>query len=144
MQVRLALVQLDAVSREVDRRLEEVAPGERAEGAVRVLQAERGAGDRAGGSADVEDLGRAAAEVHVHAVHVREVAVVEAEPGDGDEEVVDPVERSRARWTSMNPPEPGPVSGLSATQETSAAPTAASTAFPPAASTSAPACAVSG
>ena len=90
MQVRLALVQLDAVSRELDRWLEEVAPGERAEGAVRVLQPERGAGDRAGGSADVEDLGRAAAEVHVHAVHVREVAVVEAEPGDGDEEVVDP------------------------------------------------------
>src|SRR5256885_13016675 len=54
------------------------------------------------------------------------------------------VDRSRARWTSMKPPEPGPVSGLSATQETSAAPTAASTAFPPAASTSAPACAVSG
>src|SRR6476661_2153794 len=44
----------------------------------------------------------------------------------------------------MKPPAPGPVSGLSATQETSAAPTAASTAFPPAPSTSAPACAVSG
>src|SRR6476660_6382097 len=44
----------------------------------------------------------------------------------------------------MNPPAPGPVSGLSAIHETSAAPTAASTAFPPAARTSAPACAVNG
>ena len=34
----------------------------------------------------------------------------------------------------MKPPAPGPVSGLSATQETSAAATAASTAFPPASS----------
>src|SRR5438128_6742998 len=44
----------------------------------------------------------------------------------------------------MNPPAPGPVRVLSATQETRAAPTAASTAFPPSRSTLAPASAVSG
>jgi hypothetical protein len=51
---------------------------------------------------------------------------------------------SRARWTSMKPPAPGPVSGLSATQETKAAATQASTAFPPSARIRAPAAAVSG
>src|SRR5581483_8643390 len=49
-----------------------------------------------------------------------------------------------ASWKSRNPPPPGPVSGLSHTQATAAAATAASTAFPPARSTSAPAPAVSG
>src|SRR5215203_6797717 len=44
----------------------------------------------------------------------------------------------------MNPPAPGPVSGLSVTQETNAAAMHASTAFPPWASTLAPASAVSG
>src|SRR5712691_1877919 len=44
----------------------------------------------------------------------------------------------------MNPPEPGPVSGLSATQETNAAATAASMAFPPSARMRAPASAVRG
>ena len=34
---------------------------------------------------------------------------------------------SDARWTSMKPPAPGPVSGLSATQETNAAAMQAST-----------------
>ena len=43
----------------------------------------------------------------------------------------------------MNPPAPGPVSGLSVTQETNAAAMQASTAFPPSASTWAPASAVS-
>src|SRR5919197_5965553 len=44
----------------------------------------------------------------------------------------------------MKPPAPGPVSVLSATQETKAAAMHASTALPPSASTSAPASAVSG
>src|ERR1700681_1977886 len=44
----------------------------------------------------------------------------------------------------MNPPEPGPVSGLSVTAAANAAATQASTAFPPASSTCAPACTVSG
>src|SRR5215211_4776254 len=44
----------------------------------------------------------------------------------------------------MNPPPPGPVSGLSVTQETNAAAMQASTALPPARSTSAPASAVRG
>ena len=43
----------------------------------------------------------------------------------------------------MKPPAPGPVRGLSATQETNAAAMQASTAFPPSASTRAPASAVS-
>ena len=43
----------------------------------------------------------------------------------------------------MNPPPPGPVSGLSATHDAKAAAMHASTAFPPSASTRAPACAVS-
>src|SRR4051794_6855297 len=51
---------------------------------------------------------------------------------------------SDARWTSMKPPAPGPVSGLSATQETKAAAMQASTALPPSARISAPVCAVSG
>ena len=52
--------------------------------------------------------------------------------------------RSRARWTSRKPPPPGPVSGLSATQETNAAAMQASTAFPPSARIRAPASAVEG
>src|SRR5262245_8816091 len=44
----------------------------------------------------------------------------------------------------MKPPAPGPVSGLSATQDTQAAATHASTALPPASSTCAPASAVHG
>src|SRR5262245_29914435 len=44
----------------------------------------------------------------------------------------------------MKPPAPGPVSGLSVTQETKAAAMQASTALPPSARMSAPACAVSG
>ena len=51
---------------------------------------------------------------------------------------------SRASWTSMNPPPPGPVSGLSHTHDVNAAATHASTAFPPSRSTLAPAAAVSG
>ena len=42
----------------------------------------------------------------------------------------------------MNPPAPGPVSGLSATHEANAAAMQASTALPPSASARAPACAV--
>ena len=49
-----------------------------------------------------------------------------------------------ASCTSMNPPPPGPVSGLSHTHDTNAAATHASTAEPPASSTRAPACAVNG
>src|SRR5207244_5035004 len=56
VQVRLAVVQLDTVSRQVDRRLEEVAPGKCPEGAVRVLESQGSAGDSAGSGPDVEDL----------------------------------------------------------------------------------------
>src|SRR5438046_809357 len=44
----------------------------------------------------------------------------------------------------MNPPPPGPVSGLSTTQDANAAAMHASTALPPSSSTEAPASAVSG
>ena len=44
----------------------------------------------------------------------------------------------------MKPPPPGPVSGLSTTQEAKPAAMQASTAFPPSASTVAPTSAVSG
>ncbi len=56
---------------------------------MRCLQADRGAWDSAGGGADVEDLGRAAAEVDVDAVHLGEVALFQAQARDGDEEVED-------------------------------------------------------
>src|SRR5581483_9119166 len=49
-----------------------------------------------------------------------------------------------ASCTSRKPPPPGPVSGLSHTQDTAAAATHASTALPPSRSTRAPASAVSG
>ena len=52
--------------------------------------------------------------------------------------------RPSAGRTSANPPAPGPVSGLSVTQDANAAATQASTAFPPSSSTRAPACGVSG
>src|SRR5206468_8989215 len=56
VQVRLAVVELDAVACRLDRRREQVTPRQAAERAVRGLQAKRGAGDRAGGGADVEAL----------------------------------------------------------------------------------------
>src|SRR5439155_9996876 len=82
-------VEHDAVACELDRGLEEVAPRELAEGAVRCLQADRGAWNCTGGGTDVEDLGRAAAEVDVDAVHLDQVARLQAEARNGDEEVED-------------------------------------------------------
>ncbi len=54
------------------------------------------------------------------------------------------VRRSRAVWTSMNPPPPGPVKGLSVTHEANPAATQASTAFPPRSRVRAPTSAVRG
>ena len=54
------------------------------------------------------------------------------------------VRRSRAVWTSMKPPPPGPVSGLSVAHEAKPAATQASTAFPPRSRTRDPTSAVSG
>ena len=51
---------------------------------------------------------------------------------------------SPGAWTSMKPPAPRPVSGLSVTNEVKTAATAASTALPPSRRTAAPASAVSG
>ena len=97
MQVRLAGVELDAVACQLDRRPEEVTPRQPAERLVRRLEPERRAGHRTRGGADVEDLRRAAAEVDVHAIHVRELALVEPEPGHGDEEVEAPAWSGRGR-----------------------------------------------
>ncbi len=54
------------------------------------------------------------------------------------------VVRSRARWMSMNPPPPAPVSDDSVTHDAKQAAIAASIALPPARKTSAPTCAVTG
>src|SRR5262249_53180953 len=88
VQVRLSLVELHAVARELDRRLEELAPRQAPERAVRGLEPERRARDRTRRRADVEPLRRAAAEVDVDVIHAAERAPV-AEPGDGDEVVED-------------------------------------------------------
>ena len=61
VQIGLGRVELDAVAGELDRRRDELAPGQRAERAVRLLEAGERARHRARGSADVEDLRRAAA-----------------------------------------------------------------------------------
>src|SRR5712691_6582132 len=89
MQVRLAVVQLDAVPRKLDRRREQVAPRQLAERLLRGLETDYGAGHSTRGGADVEDLRRAAAEVHVHPIHLRELTHLQPEPGDGDEEIED-------------------------------------------------------
>ncbi len=65
-------------------------------------------------------------------------------PGTATKKSSTRVDPSRARWTSMKPPAPGPVSGLSATQEVKPAAIQASTALPPSARILAPASAVSG
>src|SRR5262249_40862480 len=65
-------------------------------------------------------------------------------PGAVTKKSASRVAPSRARWTSMKPPAPGPVSGLSVTPAAKAAATHASTAFPPSARARAPACAVGG
>jgi hypothetical protein len=65
-------------------------------------------------------------------------------PGTATKQSKTRVERSLARCTSMKPPAPGPVSGLSVTHEANDAAMHASTAFPPSARTRAPASAVNG
>ena len=56
-----------------------------------------------------------------------------ARPGTATKKSSSSVRASPARWTSRNPPPPGPVSGLSQIHETAAAAMHASTALPPAA-----------
>src|SRR5439155_13732635 len=86
VQVRLPVVELDAIARELDRGLEEVTPRQASERLVRGLKPECGAGNRAGRGADVKALRRAAAEVDVDVFHQGELGVV-AEARDRDEEV---------------------------------------------------------
>ncbi len=88
VQVRLPVVELDAIARELDRGLEEVTPRQASERLVRGLEPECGAGNRAGRGADVKALRRAAAEVDVDVFHQGELGVV-AEARDRDEEVED-------------------------------------------------------
>ena len=89
VEVRLGSVQLDAASRELDRGREQLAPRERPEGAVRLLQPGRGSGDGARRGADVEDLIRVA-EGDVDVVHRAALVGFEAAAGDVDEEVEQP------------------------------------------------------
>src|SRR5215216_4796275 len=65
-------------------------------------------------------------------------------PGTATKKSSRRVVRSRARWMSMNPPPPAPVSGDSATHDAKHAATAASIALPPSLSTRAPTSAVTG
>src|SRR5262249_58522910 len=95
VQVRLPRVELHAVARELDRGLEELAPRQPPERAVRRLEPERRTGDRTRGRADVKPLRRAAAEVDVDLMHPARLALV-AEAGDGREEV----DHARALVTS--------------------------------------------
>jgi hypothetical protein len=89
VQVGLRAVQLDSLARELDRRREELAPRERPECAVRLLEPGRRAGDSARRGSDVEDL-RRIAEGHVDVVHGRTVVCGKATAGDVDEEVEQP------------------------------------------------------
>ena len=144
VKVRLRPRQLDPASRELDRRREQLLPRPRPVDAVDVLEPRGRARDRARGRADAEDL-RRLDELDVDLLHLpRRRAPSARAPGIVTKKSTSRLVRSRARWTSMNPPPPGPVTGLSTTQETNAAAMQASTALPPSASTRAPASAVRG
>ena len=65
-------------------------------------------------------------------------------PGEETKKSASRVERSRARWMSMNPPAAGLVRKLSQTAAANTAATQASTALPPSSSMRAPARALSG
>jgi len=91
VQVRLRPRQLDAGPRELDRRLQQLPPGQAAVRPVHGLEAERGAGHRARRLADPEHLRRlaVAAEADVDRVHLRAARPRQAEPRSRDEEVGD-------------------------------------------------------
>src|SRR5262249_24908688 len=86
VEVRLLTSELEAVIGELDRRLDETRPRERAERAVRRLEPRRAPGHGARSRTDVEDLCGFAVEVHVDRLHLRRRPGA-AEPGSRDEEV---------------------------------------------------------
>ena len=138
-------VEGDAGAGELDGRRDQLGPGEVRVAAVRGRQPRGHPRHGDGGRADVEDLGRALVEGDVDRQHLAPRALEDSPfPGTATKKSSRLSIPSRARWTSMKPPPPGPVSGLSATHETNAAAMHASTAFPPSARIRAPASAVSG
>src|SRR5437588_327780 len=74
----------------LDRRPEQVPPGQCPVRTMRLLEAERGARNRTRGRADPEHLGRPAGEVDVHLLHLPRRGAMEAEPGHRHEEVEHP------------------------------------------------------
>src|SRR5206468_3685963 len=92
MQVGLRPGQLDAAAGELDRRLQQHGPRERAVRAVGGLEAGCRARDGAGGDADAEDLVvlGAAAEADVDGLHLAAAGTAASEPRNGDEEVEQP------------------------------------------------------
>ena len=145
VEVRLRRRQLDARSRAGSiAGATQLLPRPRPVDAVRLLEPGGRARDRARGRADAEDLRRLGRSRPRRAPSRRAARRRSPRPGIATKKSTSRLVRSRARWTSMNPPPPGPVSGLSTTQETNAAAMQASTALPPSASTRAPASAVSG
>ncbi len=146
VQVRLRPGELDAVAGELDRRLQELAPGQPSVARVQRLEPGRRSRHGARSRADPEDLGRLA----VPAECRRRLRASVAASGDGRPRPGVATKKSASRGgrrspgtTSAKPPAPGPVSGLSVTQAANPAATQASTAFPPSSSTRAPAAAVS-
>ena len=139
-----ARVEGDSGARELDRRGKQLAPGEgrvpavpsRARRAPRARRRQPGRRGRPGSCArrTIASTGTASA-----ARPGRQPC-----PGTAAKKSSRPSILPFARWTSMKPPPPGPVSGLSATQETKAAAMQPSTALPPSARIRAPASAVSG
>ena len=137
VQVRLRPRQLDAVAGELERRLRAAAAraairrrGARPRGPA--TRARHGAGGRCRSGRPASSRCRSRRR---RPPSRRRLARAARAPARRRRSRSSRVVRSRARWTSMKPPAPGPVSGLSATQEAKAAATQASTAFPPSAST---------
>ena len=87
VEIRLRSRQLDAGAGSLDGRLREDAPGQGAVASMRGGQPGHCAGDGAGRRADVEHLGRLAAEVDVDRFHLRPAAAPSAQPRRRDEEV---------------------------------------------------------
>src|SRR4029453_13231072 len=87
VEVRLFLGHLDSHPRELDRRLEELRPGNRSEPPMRSLQPGDDArnGDRSG--PDAKDLRKRTVEVDADGLHLANVAALQPGSGDGDEEV---------------------------------------------------------
>ena len=138
--------ELDAVARELDRGRDELRPRQAAEDPVRPPRGRRPRpGTAQEARADPEEL-QGVARSNGTSTSTIGAASPRRDPAPEWRRRSRARGRSAsdARCTSMKPPAPGPVSGLSATQETKPAATQASTALPPASRIRAPASAVRG